>query len=705
MLDDMSKKNKGRRCPALGREITSQECGADRISRIPCAAECPHNTFGPGNYETYSDVERRTMEKTRARLLAGMDPGRKRALAEKLKADAQAPDVSYHHFLTELYLVRDDAGRSFVDRWQAAGWAGLNNDERICAAAEARIRPALLELRQVREDGLIEAADLLRPGAPVIQLADRTTAARLRRFHTLAAWVYELPHYWRSSGAARTVHSIGLLTPEAVYRIIAEHLGAPAGDGLEAWMKANYARWVEASEAVALARHSLMLSGLDMKDCKATYAVGNSFAELCDLLDQHPAVSEEDPGKDDWKLGFERRYDVTETDAAGRELLLGTVRLGKTSLRLEAASGARFAALKQWLAGAAGNLVKYVAEQIIDTAAQVASNRRQTWNPDLVPPVLLENPERLDLQTRRVNMPESENFAVLELETMRAAADELLTAPIPRLDGLTPMQAAADPAMRPRLLALMKDHVWKNDDLRMRRGLDIDINRQLEALGLHEIILPTPPLPDVPEEQLDEDGDEEGDEDDDYESEGGDHDDSPPTEAEIAEFGTPVSVSRVLTRQDVEDGTDACNAAFPEPGDASDWMDEVWPDVQYALDNPITDELDDDDFSVAEAAAIRITFLIGGRHRSAGPFNYRRFLWQAEQEMRSLIRAIEGDTLAAFDEWAEQSPQPHVSGSLSREVMNLAIGPDPRIARESVPALLPVIKALTWELSRMVNEP
>lgn len=62
------------------------------------------------------------------------------------------------------------------------------------------------------------------------------------------------------------------------------------------------------------------------------------------------------------------------------------------------------------------------------------------------------------------------------------------------LDGMSPRAAAAEPAMRPRLLAWMKGRISELDALRRTRGLDVDLNPLLAELGLDELILPPPPL-------------------------------------------------------------------------------------------------------------------------------------------------------------------------------------------------------------------
>lgn len=53
----MSKKSNFCLCPALGREISSDECGAGRHQTIVCPAECAHNTLAPVNYDAFLELE------------------------------------------------------------------------------------------------------------------------------------------------------------------------------------------------------------------------------------------------------------------------------------------------------------------------------------------------------------------------------------------------------------------------------------------------------------------------------------------------------------------------------------------------------------------------------------------------------------------------------------------------------------------------
>ena len=66
--------------------------------------------------------------------------------------------------------------------------------------------------------------------------------------------------------------------------------------------------------------------------------------------------------------------------------------------------------------------------------------------------------------------------------------------PVPALGGRTPREAAGDPALRPKLVRLMKSHVRSHDQKNLQTGRDADINWLLRELGLEELDVPPPPL-------------------------------------------------------------------------------------------------------------------------------------------------------------------------------------------------------------------
>ena len=94
-----------------------------------------------------------------------------------------------------------------------------------------------------------------------------------------------------------------------------------------------------------------------------------------------------------------------------------------------------------------------------------------------------------------------------ERELMRAADQAFLDDKIPALDGRTPREAARDPALRPKLIQLMKERVRSHDERNLQTGRADDINWLLRELKLDEIIFDPPPWRPPPPKPDDDDDD------------------------------------------------------------------------------------------------------------------------------------------------------------------------------------------------------
>ena len=78
-------------------------------------------------------------------------------------------------------------------------------------------------------------------------------------------------------------------------------------------------------------------------------------------------------------------------------------------------------------------------------------------------------------------------------ETFAAMDREFLEHPVPALDGETPRAAAKNPALRAKLLRLMKNRVRATDERNLDTGSDQDMNWMLRELQLDEILFDAPP--------------------------------------------------------------------------------------------------------------------------------------------------------------------------------------------------------------------
>jgi hypothetical protein len=509
----MGKASKHRQCPALGREISRSDCGANRHSRYACPAACPHNPFALENYTallaTEDELDHRTMKWMlgEARDRVGLEHGLQQALRTKSGHGA-------HAFITwNLFFRRDERGLTCTQRWAQAGFPGLNNDERVFLQAKMQVRVVLFEVHRVLDEQRLEGVDLLVPEAPPMSIVDRSLAARAPRFATLLAWAYPLPHFWRLSGTAIFMPDLDVFEPAEVVAETVRHLGGPSEvAAMRLWLAEHFLRVDEALMAISKERHRLMLAGMDAQFGQATYLLQAPFAECRAALDGEPEIDHTELNDKDRSEGFaEARdwFDDTRPTKTGRRLL-GHILLGQAGWRLEATGAARLAVLRERFEHRLGNRVRFERERRDDVGARMAG---EIPPPDLslVPPRLLQEPTKFEFSTTL--MPATTPFGSKEeiearfrREHLRAYADE----PIPGLGGKTPRQAAGDPSMRKKLVNLIKRLVRQTDEANLRKERTDDVNGLLRELGLAEIDFPPPPPRAPPPEQPDARGDSAG---------------------------------------------------------------------------------------------------------------------------------------------------------------------------------------------------
>jgi hypothetical protein len=125
-----------------------------------------------------------------------------------------------------------------------------------------------------------------------------------------------------------------------------------------------------------------------------------------------------------------------------------------------------------------------VDEAISDFSAEMLQEIPH-WDPDLVPPALLESVSEISLLSKRIASGGGRDPMQAGLES---SFENFADTAIPALDNRTPRDAASDPILRPRLIDQMKRQVNMVDGERRSKGVDFDINPLLEELGLQEII-------------------------------------------------------------------------------------------------------------------------------------------------------------------------------------------------------------------------
>jgi len=504
----MSKKSKVRLCPALGREITSAECGEGRHQTIACPAECAHNPFAPINYDASLDLETKLDQRS---LGAWADEiGKEKVLAVLEAGKRRDPDMGQNAAVVRGLFLRPDAlGRTFAERWLAAGTPELNKDERLFFAGKTTISVVFWEVQEVRPDGLLRVIDLLEPEAGERLLMDRRGWMRATRFQVMLVFTYSMPHYERISGAAVLwpVWRGCRLTPLEALDEIVTHAGGPAASAslLErrAWLAEHIEDVYDRVEAVSRARQHDMLHCVDATQSWAEFDLPEDAFEAMDAL---LAVSEDvyqgQLAKEDHAIGFTDVYDWcvprAEDDQPERRELLGVVLRKGGIWRVQATGRKKFARLRgeflKLLSRPGQAPMREYAQDIgLQKAAKLASADEV-----LVPSRLRENPSEVELKsyllmkTKGDGKPLSvEQQALRSLEQTQA---RWIDNRLPMLAGRTPREAAREAAGRALLVRMLKEQIHEVDEARLRGKMLPDPMETVRELGLIEIDIPTPPI-------------------------------------------------------------------------------------------------------------------------------------------------------------------------------------------------------------------
>ena len=495
----MSTAQQRRACPAVQREISSAECGENRVSRYACPPTCAFNVLTPDRYDEFIQLEREVIQKA-ADWHIETAADRAAALRTIERVLDGTPEEQHALEILTLHFERDARGRTLAERWEAANFPGLKNDGRVIFRAMMHPRLRLVEVRRVLDDLRTEVVDLFEPGAAPFVMHDRSLAARACRFTAFIGWLYELPHLVRVSGLITVVQEVGLFEPLEVVREIIRHLGGPAEAAeIPEWFARHAVRFQRANMATALARREAMFRSTDMEFGKAVYELRAPFAECRARLDEVGEVAtddlneeERDEGFADARAWFDKAVPPVlaslETRAA-----LGRVLLGQSHWRLEALGAARLARLRTLFEAHLGERVRFSGERRDDMAAQFQA-KGPDYDAALVPPRLLEHPELIQLATSRISLPNSPGSAADYMATFREQQDRAwLDNPVPALNGHTPRAAAQDPALRPTLIRLLKLRVHSVDARNLEEGTRHDITWLLRELGAHEIMFDPPP--------------------------------------------------------------------------------------------------------------------------------------------------------------------------------------------------------------------
>jgi hypothetical protein len=687
-----AKKNR-RDCPVIGHVISSAECGENRGSQYACPAGCPHNPWSPANYDQALKIEDGVTLKMMDRLNAPPPPS---------IGDFDKELVLLAQFyMQQFHLARDGQGRNFFDQWEAEGWAGLKNDERFFIRHKACSRYTLLEIHRVFDDQC-EVVDLLSPGSAPFLVHDRGMAREAIRFEQVLSWEFPMPHYHRLNGNGLHVPDVSGFDGLDVVRETVRHLGGPVElEPMRDWLAANTLRLADSFHALQAARHDQMMSATDVRFSSATYRLRGNFQSLRDQLAQLPSVAEDNLSDKELAQGFEQAlvwfdepsaaspqqphldFPAPITAGFGRRVL-GRVLLKTDAVRIEA-DGAAYQALRVQFEKQAGKLVEFQEERVEDIAGQLRQKHKTSYDAALVPTCLLQTATRLILSASHIepsSMPHGASLRELEAISHQEYLRSFLQRPVPLLDDRTPRQAAADPAMRPRLLTLLKQFIRSHDRANLEKGRTDDINWLLRDLGATELIFDPPPLRPIPA-YLDAEQEEDW------------LDEQP--------LPCPTLPAGPLSEEEALDRLEAVRAEFPDVNEMQAAFREEAPDLMALIESLTKDtggKLDMDVF-VVTSSQLWFSFFPSGT--ACGIINHERFRSEFDQAALKLSSIAS----SAANHVLETGRQPHLVGIIASTALQNCI--QNKELRNSVSAkclvlLVMFLHALANELDMVVRE-
>lgn len=495
---------KGRPCPALNAPISPVDCGLQRGRPLACPPTCSFFPFGPAGYDLWRRVDAEWTRKALDRVLRVWGRDRLQAQVQAFELPLENERLGFEYALSRALhhlLFREPAahGRTVAERWEATGWEGLNHDEQLMSQQRRSTRWTLLEVQRLEAPATLICTDLLDPARPAFRVLDRGLAPQLARFARLLTGLTDYTHF---SALTLPTLEIPLAVWAPWWRWWQEQLAAAgpgtSGPGL---LEARLREALERRRALLQQHRLARLEELGLLHHLARYRLEAPAETLEAALRQHPALRAADPP--DWlRLGppraafewIEATPATAPTAGAQPPTPPPLIRLFAQHLVVEAASSTQHARTRAWLEADFAGQLRFEEAMQVDLTRQVQRLQQQQALVAAAEQAIFGEPlpgaARSDAAL--AGMPPAPAAPPEEQpEALRAEHEaryrRLLEQPLDELEGLTPRQAAADPARRPRVVELFKVHLHNLEQRNRREATPLSIDWVLDELGLAEL--------------------------------------------------------------------------------------------------------------------------------------------------------------------------------------------------------------------------
>lgn len=503
-----------RSCPALSSFISPADCGAQRGSKLACPPACPFYPFGTEAYDQWLKVDGNWMGKAVKFLVDRLGRTELQQRVRRFTVPMRSPQMELESALSNalnfsLFVERQADGRTLAEVWRASAARDLNNDERVMHQHRQTTRPAIVEVQEVLDEKSLRCVDLLAPERGEFVLFDRGGAAQLVRYSRVLTWVTHYPHFSRTNVFAMDLpHTVYGKWFEEIRQRAAGIAADRPGYSVSDYLAEHLAEGVKLVQALADQYRRNLFASLDIRHCVASYLVAGDVSAIEAVLRDKPDFVAEPAPEDSqfatpktffrWmQAGESAEFEKMLAAKGGPRMdasvggvgTLANVRVYPERLLVETFSQSKHEFARQKAAQYLGDLVTFEKESVVDLAQMMEERRSRDRAVSEVesavygPDEAVASDDDRDPVGAEPAVPEEVRRQELEA-AHRKHYEKFLDEPVPALGGKSPRAAAADPAMRPQLVDLMKGHLHGLERRCREDNLRLDINWVLDALDL-----------------------------------------------------------------------------------------------------------------------------------------------------------------------------------------------------------------------------